>query len=192
MSVRKINESTLTDIADAIRAKTGGIALINPEDMANEIDGIPTGGGGGGEFVKKTGTFTLNSDYTYADTMASGYNGSLLVDTGLSEVYAVRLWTEEWEQQTMGSDNGVGYYVAFSNSMPSVSGGAYVGNYGSAYGVIKNNASNYFYTDVYGGIVLHEFAPNDVPSGKFGFKCRTSAFPIKAGHTVKWEAIGKD
>lgn len=45
MAVRKINESTLTDIADAIRAKTGGSALINPEDMPTEIASIETGGG---------------------------------------------------------------------------------------------------------------------------------------------------
>lgn len=43
MSVRKINESTLTDIADAIRSKTGGSALINPEDMASEIESIESG-----------------------------------------------------------------------------------------------------------------------------------------------------
>lgn len=46
MAVRKINESTLTAIANAIRAKTGGSALINPEDMADEIESIQTGGGG--------------------------------------------------------------------------------------------------------------------------------------------------
>ena len=39
-----INESTLTDIADAIRAKTGDSALIDPADMADEIESIPTGG----------------------------------------------------------------------------------------------------------------------------------------------------
>lgn len=44
MAVRKINESTLTAIGNAIRSKTGGSALINPEDMASEIDSIQTGG----------------------------------------------------------------------------------------------------------------------------------------------------
>lgn len=44
MSVRKINESTLTAIGNAIRGKTGGSALINPEDMADEIESIETGG----------------------------------------------------------------------------------------------------------------------------------------------------
>lgn len=45
MAVRKINESTLAAIGNAIRSKTGGSALINPEDMASEIESI-TGGGG--------------------------------------------------------------------------------------------------------------------------------------------------
>lgn len=45
MAVRKINESTLTAIGNAIRSKTGGSALINPEDMASEIESISTGGG---------------------------------------------------------------------------------------------------------------------------------------------------
>ena len=43
MAVRKINESTLTAIGNAIRAKTGGSALINPEDMASEIASISGG-----------------------------------------------------------------------------------------------------------------------------------------------------
>lgn len=43
MGIRKINESTLTAIGNAIRGKTGGSALINPEDMADEIENIPSG-----------------------------------------------------------------------------------------------------------------------------------------------------
>ena len=46
MAVRKINESTLTAIGNAIRSKTGGSSLINPEDMADEIESIETGGSG--------------------------------------------------------------------------------------------------------------------------------------------------
>lgn len=40
-----IHDSTLEDIADAIRSKTGGSALINPEDMPTEIASISGGGG---------------------------------------------------------------------------------------------------------------------------------------------------
>ena len=40
-----IHDSTLEDIADAIRSKTGGSSLIAPEDMPTEIASIETGGG---------------------------------------------------------------------------------------------------------------------------------------------------
>ena len=43
-----IQGETLTGIADAIRAKTGGTAAIKPGDMAAEIRTIEAGGGGGG------------------------------------------------------------------------------------------------------------------------------------------------
>lgn len=61
MAVRKINESTLTAIGNAIRSKTGGSALIKPEDMASEIESISTGGGENVTIGKK-GTITLSED----------------------------------------------------------------------------------------------------------------------------------
>ena len=42
-----IQESTLTAIGDAIRAKTGSAELMSPSAMATAIAGIETGGGGG-------------------------------------------------------------------------------------------------------------------------------------------------
>ena len=45
MSEYLIQDSTLTDIADAIRAKDGSSAPILTEDMADAIAAIPTGGG---------------------------------------------------------------------------------------------------------------------------------------------------
>ena len=43
MSDYLIHDSTLDDIADAIRAKTGGSSLIAPEDMPTEIASISSG-----------------------------------------------------------------------------------------------------------------------------------------------------
>lgn len=45
MSKVSINESTLTSIGNAIRAKTGKSELIAPLDMPDEINAIQTGGG---------------------------------------------------------------------------------------------------------------------------------------------------
>lgn len=44
MSTYKIQGSTLTDIADAIRRKTGGHNMITVSSMPSAIDSIPTGG----------------------------------------------------------------------------------------------------------------------------------------------------
>ena len=44
MELVKLNSETLPAIANAIRAKTGGTALLLPSEMAAAIAGIPTGG----------------------------------------------------------------------------------------------------------------------------------------------------
>ena len=43
--------SLFTDIAGAIRSKTGDSAEIKADDFDTAIEAIPTGGGGGGEFT---------------------------------------------------------------------------------------------------------------------------------------------
>lgn len=44
----KISGERLTEIADAIREKTGGTAKMTLDEMSEEIKGIQTGGGGSG------------------------------------------------------------------------------------------------------------------------------------------------
>ena len=46
MSEYRIQDTTLISIADAIRSKTSSAATILVSEMANEIESIPTGGGG--------------------------------------------------------------------------------------------------------------------------------------------------
>ena len=59
MADRRISTDTLTDIADAIRAKTGNSALITPQDMASEIESIETGGGT--KILTKLAEYTVDS-----------------------------------------------------------------------------------------------------------------------------------
>lgn len=70
-----INESTLTDIGDAIRTKTGGSALIDPADMATEIADIPSGA------TLTTKNITANGTYNASDDNADGYS-SVIVAVG--------------------------------------------------------------------------------------------------------------
>lgn len=47
-----ITQSSLSDIADAIRAKTGGSAAMTPAQMPSEIASIPSGGGTPGVYAR--------------------------------------------------------------------------------------------------------------------------------------------
>lgn len=64
MSEYRIQSETLEAIGDAIREKTGGSALITPEDMADEIASISGGGGSGITKTTYTGTITLEDTNT--------------------------------------------------------------------------------------------------------------------------------
>ena len=86
----KLDSATLPGIADAIRAKTGGTALLLPSEMAAAIAGIPTGGSlpaltkpaaesdvlAGKEYIdgngnKKTGTLVVCDTVAEVDTFGS-------------------------------------------------------------------------------------------------------------------------
>lgn len=85
-----IHDSTLEDIADAIRSKTGGSSLVAPEDMPTEIASIETGGGGSlPSIISKIdgGSFTLASDTTGANHWISHSLGVL--------PKCITIWTED-------------------------------------------------------------------------------------------------
>ena len=65
MSKYVIDSETLTDIADAIRSKTGGSGAIATEDMADEIGAIPSEGGG----------WVRPDEYPDIDALADGIVG---------------------------------------------------------------------------------------------------------------------
>ena len=53
---------------------------------------------------------------------------------------------------------------------------------------MRNGANNYYNTAGQ-GLFFHSFS-NSVPAGSFGVKVYNSSFPMRAGHTIRWEAWG--
>lgn len=112
----------LTAIADAIRGKTGGTALLTLDDMAAAIAGIPSGGGGGSGLAYDMGEFVLESDSNVTSPTYISHNfgekpGFVLVwtddyvgVTNPDEAYATALGFV-WFNQIMGLENW------FTNSM---------------------------------------------------------------------------
>lgn len=63
----------LTDVADAIRSKTGESGLINPQDFSARIASIQTGGGGGDTPAPSPTPSASNEGVTFYD-----YDGTVL------------------------------------------------------------------------------------------------------------------
>ena len=79
MSLYGIQDTTLTDIADAIRSKTGKTASMTPAEMVDEIESIS----GGGSSTLITKTITENGTYSAEDDSADGYSSvTVNVPTG--------------------------------------------------------------------------------------------------------------
>ena len=79
MAYRKVNDTSLASVADAIRAKGGtSDALIFPDGFVSAISAIQAGGGGG------TASSAKWDDVTFID-----YDGSVLYSYSLEEVQAL-------------------------------------------------------------------------------------------------------
>lgn len=69
MAKYAVNSESLTAVADAIRAKTGGTDLLAfPDGMVEAIGGISGGGGGGSTFVTSATGCIPDYDHGYATT----------------------------------------------------------------------------------------------------------------------------
>lgn len=181
-----IQGDTLDAIADAINAKTGGSSAMTPVEMVTAIAAIPSGGGSG--YSKKTGSFVLAENYTYNSGVSTPYTG-MLIETGLSVVQAVIIWSEEWQAGTE-TNNCFGLSLGFDTGFGVVTGVNDILHYyaGSSY---MRNGSNNYYGAFNQGLLFHSFS-NSVPDGSFGVKVYNSNFPIRAGHTIRWEAWGEE
>lgn len=88
-----IQDSTLTSIANSIRAKTGSSAQIAVKNMAAQIDSIQTGGGGTAaldELISGATTEILGSNAV--QIRASAFNG--LTSLVTAEFLSVRIISE--------------------------------------------------------------------------------------------------
>ena len=117
MSNAIITNSTLEDIADAIRAKTGSSDTMLPSEMAGKISNIPSGSSGwtlvwtndspGNAFSAQTVQINLSS---YSKVMIKGKVGRGTVSTTPS-VYSVQQVIDingTTYDVIMGSDQGTG------------------------------------------------------------------------------------
>lgn len=73
-----VNDTSLTDIAAAIREKNGTSETYKPSEMGDAVRAIQTGGGGGGSTVETCTVTITNTDGVAYDLMYVGLeNGSI-------------------------------------------------------------------------------------------------------------------
>lgn len=182
-------KSKLQSLLTAANAKTGESDATLTDAIQTLVDGYGQGGEDGGNYAKKTGTFTLESNYTYSNSAAGAYTGGILVDTGLLRIDALIVWSEEWEDDTEAA-NCFGLSLGFNNDIPvnnDYASSPYQQYSGMSF--MRNGATRKYYGSELQGIIFHN-ATNGVPEGKFGLRCHSTAFPIIAGHTIHWAAWG--
>ena len=180
MTILQKIQSLLT----AANTKTGESDATLTDAVQTLIDGYGQGGGSG--YAKKTGSFVLAENYTYNASPAAAYTG-MLIDTGLTSVQAVIIWSEEWQAGTE-TNNCFGLALGFDTGFGMAANVNEILHYYAGYSYMRYGSNNYYGTASQ-GLFFHSFS-NSVPAGSFGIKCYNSSFPIRAGHTIRWEAWG--
>ena len=122
-----ITEQYLTDIADAIRTKTGLTNLYYPAEMAPAILTISGSGG-----ITPTGTISITSNGTYDVTQYA--SASISVPTGASILNQDKTVTPTESVQIIGYDSG---YTGLEHVTVRAIDSEYVGS-----GVTRNTSSN--------------------------------------------------
>lgn len=179
MTILQKIQSLLT----AANTKTGESDATLTDAVQTLINGYGQGGSG---YAKKTGSFTLAENYTYNSGVSTPYTG-MLIDTGLTSVQAVIIWSEEWQAGTE-TNNCFGLSLGFDTGFGVVAGVNDILHYYAGSSYMKNGSNNYYGVAAQ-GLFFHSFS-NSVPEGSFGVKVYNSNFPMRAGHTFRWEAWG--
>ena len=130
MSKAIIDEQSLTDIADAIRAKNGSADTYTPSEMATAITDLPSGGG----VTIQTETFTPVADVT---------GGSVLTLQGdFSKVIAIEVYCDKAELAAATKTKNSIFILSCPVLPHSYTGttSSYTGYTGYWYGYSINNA----------------------------------------------------
>lgn len=114
-----IQDTTLEDIADAVRAKTGGSSAMTPSEMVTAIGNIPSGGGG---IESYSGNIVLQNQDVYDLVIPVTVTGktffatAVCVETGIVENGQVI--TDDGYVMPHGSSDVVYAVQVFSSSLP--------------------------------------------------------------------------
>ena len=177
MALVTVSDSTLTDIADAIRTKLDTEDTYKPSEMADAIESISGGGGS----TLGTKTITQNGIYDAEDDSLDGYSevtvnvsGGGITPTGTKNITA------------NGANIDVAQYayvdVAVPNSYSAgdegkvVSSGALVSQTSDTVttnGTVDTTLINSLTVNVSSGITFDDFATNAQPTGNIMLTCST-------------------
>lgn len=177
MAKYTINDTTLTSIADAIRAKGGTSAALTPSQMAEAIAAIQAGGGGGANEIlgqeMLSGSFVLTEDVS-ANGIAQFSYGIFEQNTSYT-IFMCPLIEYNKLIESLGTSSVMGSLsINLSEKNPANESAALcMDRYGNRTGVkgvglLKNYANDYltFYA--------------------------TSSYKIKAGVEYYWIAVRED
>lgn len=145
-----IQSETLTDIANAIRGKTGESGAIDTLQMASKINGIPTGA----TIQRKTGSFTTNTSgkATISDVgfqpdlitiFLTNYNGT--TEEGLSIPFAEQSYPSLSYTAVGYASDGI-YEAAMTRSSTGFTVTMYNLGWNMGYSVLRNKTFNYIAT----------------------------------------------
>jgi hypothetical protein len=93
-----ISESILTDIADAIRAKSGSQSGITPNQMASQIENLPSGGGlpeGGGGYMVWQNDFGVGLGNEFSVSVVDAYDMSVGYSCKVPDITYGIAWADE-------------------------------------------------------------------------------------------------
>ena len=174
MAKYTINDTTLTSIADAIRAKGGTTAALTPAQMAEAIAAIQAGGGGSGAWYQ-------TGEITFAEELSNSTHGWILpIDDSNGVPEVVGVFRKATATESSLTDNML-CAVAAPKLMPYAYVYGQTGKYNTHYpDVINNdkaiNKKNYG-TSQYGNyaVVMPAYAQD---------------YKLRAGDTYIWFAIG--